>query len=304
MKLALIWQGFDGRYGQWRDGLWAAMKLIEKENEVRYFDFPLEGIHDFKPDIVLYWEAPCTLKGGNAKNYQSVLELPYKKALLFAGGPVEATTCYGFDLFFVESKVNEDDFERLGLPWKRAFGVNTEIMHPITLDKRYDGFLPATFADWKRHALFADALGDKGAVAGRLQEHDRNGYNRCTEKKVNIFGEQDAQTIAVLINESHLVVNTSSEWGGGQRATLESMACGVPVIVMSDSPKNREYVEESGAGFVVEPTVEAIRETVERFILLPQSEKDVYKKKALDYIRNKWTERHYADAILDGISNL
>lgn len=300
MRIAFIWQGLDGRYKyQWRDGLYAAMKLIEEQHEVRYFDFPLDGIHDFKPDVVLYWEAPCTLRGKDAGNYQTVIDLPYKKALLFAGGPVSADICHGFDLYFVESQLNEVEFDLLGLPWKRAFGVNTQIMRPISLPKQYDGFMQATFAGWKRHELFADALGADGCVAGRKQEHDMSGYNRCVERGVEIFPEMDAQTVAVLINKSHAVVNTAEYWGGGQRCTLEAMACGVPVIVMSDSPKNREFVEESGGGFIVDPNPEDIRSAIRA-----AKESESVGRAGREYVLSKWTERHYADALLEGIKQI
>lgn len=298
MRVGFVWKGLDGRYGMWKDGLYAAIKLISKEHEVRYFDTTrLDEIHDFKPDVVLFWEAPCSLKGKDAEDYLKVLHLPYKKALLFAGGPVEAHTCYGFDLYFVESKVNEEEFERLGLPWKRAFGVNTQIMRPFKLEKRWEGIIQATFAGWKRHELFADAMGERGCAVGRVQEFDKNGYDRCITKGVNVFPEMDAETVALMINQSNCVVNTAEYWGGGQRCTLEAMACGVPVIVMKDSPKNCEYVEESGAGIIVEPTKEAIQ--------------DVFNTKAYEglasgyrYVHSKWTEHHYAQALLDGIAQI
>lgn len=300
MKIAFIWQGFDGRYGMWQDGLAAAMRILAKEHTVRYFDFPLTGIDEFKPDVVLYWESPCTLKGRDAENYQSVMNLPYKKALLFAGGPVEVTTCHGFDLYFVESKINEEEFEALGLPWKRAFGVNTQIMKPQYQGKKWDGIIAATFADWKRHTLFAEALGDKGLAVGRLQEFDRNGYNRCMELVVNVMPEQTPTELAKLYNASHVAVNTSAFWGGGQRMTLEAMACGIPVIVMSDSPKNCEYVEESLGGMVVPPEPQAIRDAIEEIgRWLPEDKTD-----GVDYIQSKWTERHYAKALLEGIKGI
>lgn len=296
-KIAFVWQGLDGRYKyNWRDGLYAAMKLIEIEHEVKYFDFPLTGIEDFNPDVVLYWEAPCTLNGENAHNYRAVQALPYKKALLFAGGPVNIRTCFGFDLYFVESKINEEEFEALGLPWKRAFGVNTQIMKPMNLPKKWDGILHATFAGWKRHELFADALGDKGLAVGRVQETDMNGYRHCMERGVQVMDEQTPEELAKLINQSKVVVNTAEYWGGGQRCTLEAMACGVPVIVMRDSPKNCEYVAESLAGAIVEPVPGEIRTVVE---VMPD-----IGFLGIEYIQDNYTERHYAEAILEGITSI
>lgn len=298
MKIGFIWQGLSGRYGHWQDGLWAAMKLIEEEHEVRYFDFPLDGIHDYKPDVVLYWEAPCTINGKDADNYNWVCDLPFKKALLFAGGPLKAIDVKDFDLVFVESKVNEEDCERQGIPYRRAFGVNTQIMKPMFLPKIYDGFMQATFAAWKRHDLFARSVGPRGAVAGRRQECDMNGYDLCVKLGVKIFSEMEVEGVSRMINSSHCVLNTSNEQGGGQRCTLEAMACNVPVIVMSDSPKNCEYVHESGAGLICDPDAGSIQMAIQ------QIKDGALIENGREYIKSNWTERQYADALLEGIDSI
>lgn len=300
MRIAFIWQGFDGRYGVWRDGLWAAMQLIEKEHEVKYFDFPLIGMEEFNPDVVLYWEAPCTINGKNADNYKAVCALPYRKALLFAGGPLKAMDVKDFDLVFVESEVNVDDCERQGIPYKKAFGTNTQIFKPERMTKYHDGFMAATFAGWKRHELFAEALGSKGTVAGRQQQFDTHGYNQCKKLGVTIFNEMSAENVAHTINASYSVVNTSNAEGGGQRCTVEGMACGVPVIVMSDSPKNCELVRASGGGIICEPTSDAIFDAVQEAKL----HSDLYGSSGLAYIKSHLTEKHYADAIIAGIHEI
>lgn len=300
MKIAFCWQGFSGRYGKWWDGLYAAMKLIEQEHEVKYFDTPdVHLINDYKPDVVLYWEAPVTQRGKDAENWFNVCALPFPKALLFAGGPLKAIDVKDFDLVFVESQINEDDCERQGIPYRRAFGTNTSIFKPMVESKLYDGFMQATFAGWKRHDLFAGALRDKGAVAGRRQLHDDNGYKECVKLGVHIFPEQSGEEVAKLINKSHCVVNTSNEEGGGQRCTLETMACGIPVIVMADSVKCREFVEESGGGIVVEPNIGAIRDAIE----LCKKPNDMGEK-GRRYVLSKWTEKNYADALLEGIKTI
>lgn len=299
MRISFLWQGLDGRYGQWKDGLYAAMKVLERTHDVRYFDFPLtDTIHDFNPDVVLYWEAPCTYAGKDRDNYYSVQELPYKKALLFAGGPIKEEWLGGFDLFFVESALNEQEFEALGKPWHRAFGVNTQIFKPEQQPKVFSGIFPATCASWKRPWLGAEALGAKYAVMGRYQETDPIGFDRVRKAGGLVLPELSAQAVASMMNASDWVVNTSDYWGGGQRATLEAMSCGVPVIVMEDSPKNREYVEESMAGIVVPPTKEAIRQTVETF------DPKEFGKNGVAYIQSCFTEQHYADAILEGIKKI
>lgn len=279
--------------GQWNDGLAAAMRIIEKEHIVTYHDQYSTTWED--SDVILLWEAVCCANGEYQDFYNAIRRSSKKKILLFAGGPIEFMNAVGFDLYLVESELNEREFEALGLPWMRAFGVNTQVMRPMRREKKYQGFMQATFAEWKRHGLFSSALGVVGCVAGRLQQHDRQGYYDCRDRGVTIFEEQPAERIAELINESHTVVNTASYWGGGQRCTLEAMACGVPVVVMSDSPKNMEYVLESGAGIVCEPTPEAIREAIEKA-------KVCYG--GYDYVRSKWSEVHYADNILKAIETV
>lgn len=279
----------DGRYGKWKDGLFSAMKHIEKEHEVRYFEPKDEKLNEFKPDWVLFWEAPCCLNGPQQSEYLWVCNLPYKKALLFAGGPLKQEWVQWFDHVFVESKINADEAEVQGIPHSIAFGVNEEIFRPMKKTKIFDGIMQATFAGWKRHELFAQALGNKGLAVGRWQAHDTNGFNECIKKEVTVLPEMTPDLVVHMINTSHTVVNTSEFWGGGQRCTLEGMACDVPVIVMADSPKNREFVEESGVGLVVEPSPQAIRDAVEKL---------KGKTGGRDYVMSKWTGKHYADSIL------
>lgn len=297
MRISFCWQGLDGRYGQWNDGLRAAIRILAKTHEVRLFDFPLKGMDEFKPDIVLYWEAPCTINGKDRDNYRSVLELPYKKALLFAGGELRKEWVYQFDLLFVESQIDEDTCARLGIPSKRAFGVNTEIMKPQKQGKAFDACFQATCASWKRHWLLAEALHEKACIVGRFQESDPIGFIRAREHGAVVLPEVSAEGVAALLNASHTMVNCSDFWGGGQRATLEAMACGVQPIVMDDSPKNREYVEESGFGQVCAPDPNAIRDAV-------VTTGDYDRQKGIEYIQSKYTEGHYARALLDGISDI
>jgi hypothetical protein len=297
MNIAFYWQGVTGRYGVWRDGLYAAMKEIEKRGHtVTYLEPGVDAPID--TDVILSWEAPCTLNGQNADKYRSVMAQPYPKALLFAGGPVRPDICHGFDLYFVESKISEEEFGALGLPWKRAFGVNTQIFKPEPQPKKFLAFMQATYAAWKRHTLFAEALGMEGVTAGRKQEHEKFCYEACEKAGVLTLPEVSPEVCASLINASDFVLNTAEYWGGGQRCTLEAMACGVPPVVMTDSPKNREYVEESGFGIVCEPSAPQIYE------IMYSSVGGFSPQVGIDYIHSKWTEFHYADALLEGISQI
>lgn len=295
-SIGFIWQGVSDTkiFNHWNDGLRAAMRILEKEYDVHYKE-PWDEINE---DIILYWEAPITYQGKNAPHYNRVRNLPQKKILLFAGGRIEKEWVKGFDLLAVESAINEKECEQMGIPYIRAFGVNTEIFKPMNLPKIYQGIHHGTCASWKRQNLLCNALKDGALVVGRDQPSDPQMFLDCQKTSV-VMDEKSAEEVARLINQSNVLVQTSDYYGGGQRATLEAMACGVNVIVMSDSPKNREFVEESGFGIVCEPNEEAIRKSVSDIIQnSPNYEIGV------NYVRSKWTEQHYANNLKKAIQSL
>lgn len=295
MKIAFVWQGISQEkiFNQWNDGLRVAIDLISKEHEVSFHE-PWDDIVDV--DFILYWEAPCTMNGQNAPHYNKVRLNPIKKALCFAGGPIKKEWVEGFDLLFLESKINEGECDALGIKWRHAFGINDKVFKYKPTEKKWDGMLQGTCASWKRQWLIGEALKEKGLLCGRGQDSDPYPFNKCREEGVTILPEQPAKEVAKLINSSHTVVNPCDYWGGGQRATLEAMACGVPVVCCTDSPKNREYIEESGFGCVVEPNASAIRDAVNG---LKSGQLDPMI--GVNYIKSKWTGKHYANQLLEGI---
>lgn len=292
-KIDFFWFGIQGRYGVWRDGLWAAMKILEKEYDVEYKD---PSIDEARPDsVVLFWEAPCSLLHPEYSIwFNKIRNLPNKKALLFAGGRIEKEWLEGFDHVFVESAINASELEMMEVPHSTAFGINTAIWHPgfTILGQRWSGIHHGTCASWKRQWLVGEALGDKGLVIGRGQTSDPYPFDRCRELGTKVLDEMEPMHLVSYMNSSDTCVQTSDYWGGGQRCTLEAMACGVPPIVMTDSPKNREYVEESGFGMIVEPDANKIREAV---TYIQEHPEEFPKQKGIDYVKYKWSEEHYAN---------
>lgn len=297
-SISFCWQGLSQKqiYGQWGDGLEGAMRIIEKEYTVFYQE-PWEEI---KGDIILYWESPVTECGKDRENYVKIKHNPKPKILLFAGGQIKREWVDGFNLLLVESRINEEECEALGIPWMRAFGVNTEKMKPEKQPKVFDAVFPSTCAGWKRQALFSRALKEKGVLCGRFQESDPIGFITARANNTAIFNELPYHAVNSLYNMAHCCVNTSDYWGGGQRTTLESLATNTPVIVMADSPKNREYIEESGCGLVVEPNEEDIRKAIEEIKTWSQERKE----KGRDYILKKYSHEIYAKQIIEGINKI
>ena len=66
--------------GQWQDGLYQAMKLIEKEHTVTYHDQYSTTWED--SDVILFWEAVCCANGEYADFYNAIRRSSKKKILL------------------------------------------------------------------------------------------------------------------------------------------------------------------------------------------------------------------------------
>lgn len=293
LKIVFCWQGVSGRYGQWKDGLYAAMKIIEKTHEVKYFEPSDPDIESFNPDWILYWEAPVTCVGKDKANWDRIAAMPFKKALLFAGGEIQPMWVKDFDHLFLESQIDMDTCDRFGIPHSRAFGINENIFKPQKQPKVWDGMLQATCASWKRTWLMTGTLQGKSMVCGREQETDPKCFMLARDHGALVLPEQSPESVAALLNASVCVVNTSEFWGGGQRATLEAIACGIPVIVMSDSPKNCEFIRESGYGVICDPNEMSIKQAYKE---IGAGNWDI--QKSQDYIQ-KWSSQKYADAIME-----
>lgn len=293
MRIAFLWDGITQHKGKrFEDGLYLALKRLEKDHEIGYFE-PLDRyrIDLFKPDVLLFWGALCE------NCVKEVIQYPYKKAICFAGGPIDESNVHGWDLYFTESTINEAELRVLGKPYMRAFGINERLFTPILTEKKYDAIFWGAFAKWKRHDLFAMSSLEGGLAIGQHQDHEPECYEICHQMGVKVMEEQTRDKIIDLIRQSYCALNTSDFWGGGQRMTLEAMACGIPPIVMSDSPKNCEYVEESGYGIICNPDINEIKEAIEKA-------KTIKGFKGHNYVQSKWTSKHYADNLIKGLKQI
>lgn len=297
LKLCHVWQGVDGRYGKWFDGLRGAYDILEKEFDIDYKE-PTADFSDY--DVLLYHEAPCTINGKDRENYLRVKNYPKPKILLFAGGAIADGWTDGFDVICVESQINVKEFKEMGIDTITAFGINTKYFKPRRVKKKFKGVHHGTCASWKRQYLLGEAFGEDALLIGRFQENDSLMFNKAREYGAVVKDELYENALARAVSSAEVLVQTSAFWGGGQRCTLEAMAAGLPVICMTDSPKNREYVEESGAGVVCDPNAEAIKKAYDEVM----ADYDNYSKKGIDYVKSKWTEQHYADNLRKAICSL
>lgn len=299
MNIAFVWQESSKPevFNHWNDGLRAAMTLVEKQHNVIYREpWDYQDFTDRNIELILYWEAPCTINGPNAHHYNNIRHLPIRKIMLFAGGPIKKEWVEGFDLLLVESKINAEECASLNIPYDIAFGVNTDIFKPQKQNKVFDAIHHGTFAAWKHQPLIAEALGPKALLVGKFQPHEQFLIDDSLKFGAVVLPKTPYEILPYLLSSAHTCINMADVWGGGQRTTLEAMACGIPVLCRNDSPKNMEYIQESGFGEIIPPATEQIIAGVGRL-----KTKALNLNIGVNYVNSKWTHRHYAEAILKHI---
>ena len=297
-KLAFVWD-FNVEpmmLAGWDDGLKKALELLaynygwevnvitgDKLPEIR------QKILAFKPDAILCWGSLDRDSFGGIKEYG----IP--TAICFAGGSTVHPHKDNFDIIFVESDVYEDAFKKQGDKVIRAFGTNHYLFQPLNLRKHFKAFFGATYSNWKRFYLFADAVGERGITSGRILPHEYGNFKYCAEKGVMTLTDVTCSVMPYLYNQSEFALITAQM--GGQRNVLEAMACNVIPIVMSDNPTTCEYVKESGFGVIVDPDVDKLKEALEKTYGFKEN-------MGRDYVMSKWSADIYAKNLKEGIESI
>lgn len=307
------WEPSDFHIMTWADGLAAAIQALSgRGHEVTfhtmglfyhvthnpYFSVTVHGgtaglidaVKAFQPDVILHW---ADMTRPNAK---PLSELGIPMAICFAGGEPLGENYPYFDHVFVESEVYKKVYEKNDIPVSIAFGTNTELFKPIEQNKLIDTIFPATFAYWKRHGLYADAVQGLQAVAVGQQQPsgiEEETWKDPLKKGVTLLPHATPDTLHYLYAASRVCVITSMSSGGSQRTVLEAMSMNLPLVI-TDSDKF-DYAWESNEVFQVEPNKDAIRSIVD-YILTNN-----VKVNTREYILENWSEYQYADALEAGL---
>ena len=257
--------------------------------ELDFSPDPAKRLLDWKPDAILFF---CDF---SREILNELKDCGIPMAQCYTGGLFTKYENVA-DIIFVESKSYVDWMKSRGLNVMQAFGTNTELFKPTNQPKVWDAIFPATFASWKRHWLFSEAMGQKGLVCGWWQENETDVINSCFKFNTCVLHHQLPESLVHLYSMSKTCVITSNTNGGSQRTALEAMACNIPLIGMADSDKITEYLKECGQGEIVEPNVPDIRKAVERL-------RDT-KVNTRDWIMKNYSEYIYADKIKKGIESI
>lgn len=224
----------------WKDGLWAALNLLEKDYEITKLNIG-EDHNDWDQhafDLILGWGAFSS----KVDKILLALEKDVKKALCIAGTATSPdATAFDYDLLFYETEWQKE-YELKGFTnTVQAFGINTDIFHPDTESiKLWDYIGVGSLSTWKRWERLQTKPGVK-LVIGHYQdenEAESGEYTRwLVANDVMVSNEVEPELLATLYRCSKICYMPSNIYGGGERTLLEAMACGIGVEVESDNPK-------------------------------------------------------------------
>lgn len=227
----------------WKDGLYAALLLLQNDFEVEFFNMaepsqPGDEKLFEDVDFVLGWG------GFNSPVDKLIRDMPGEKGLCIGGNAYPPIHADAYDVLFYETDWYAPQIEG-HKNIRKAFGVNTNIYHPTHSTKVFDVITVGAFSTWKRQHMLMKYSGNRLAI-GQIQKKNLDESMpivlKLMEDGVVISDMVEPQTLAKFYNASHLCYIPADVNGGGERAILEARACGILVDCEPDNPKLTELL--------------------------------------------------------------
>ena len=216
------------------DGLWAALKLLEKDYQIHYNG---KG----KADFTLGWGA----FGSDVDEYVRCQQ--GKKGLCIGGNTNPPVSMFDYDVLFYETEWYRDmiaDHPNI----IRAFGINSDIFKPNKKPKLFDWLGVGAYATWKRWQHMTQREGIR-AVIGHYQLNNEDESIEIVKMLlrggVGVFPSVSSERLAEFYWRAKNVYIPANLIGGGERAIWEAKACGCSVVVEDDNPKLKGLVKEA-----------------------------------------------------------
>jgi len=247
MKILFAYEHQYPKY--WKDGLWAALNLLEKDGFKIYrwnlLDEEIPNVAGF--DFILGWGA-----FNSPVHHMMISDIPkYKKpeakmGLCIGGIAAEPNAMYSYDVLFYETEWYLPKIMNHRRP-VHAFGINTDIYQKI--DDAFiiwDWLTVGAFSTWKRQEKLLKKGGYKLAIGevqkGNMGESGKI-INDLLKGGVMVSDMVEPERLVFIYNAAERVYIPADINGGGERSVLEARACGRPVEVEFDNPKLYELTK-------------------------------------------------------------
>ena len=214
------------------DGMWAALKLLEK-------DFTINYNGKGKADFTLGWG------GFNSAVDKYVRDQAGPKGLCIGGNAFPPEDVFDYDVLFYETEWYREKIDT-HLNIYHAFGINSDIFNKRRRKKIFDWLGVGAFASWKRWDKMTFRKGRR-LVIGHYQlnnEDESIGIIKTLLRGgVLVSPAVPSEELADLYRASKNVYIPANIIGGGERAIWEARACGCNVVVENDNSKLIELTE-------------------------------------------------------------
>lgn len=239
----------------WKDGLWAALNILESDFEIIKYNLadnvppkqtmgPPYPDSDWNVDFSLGW-------GAFGSSVDKWLQYhPYKKGLCIGGNAHPPKGAENYDVLFYETNWYREQIKHHP-NIVHAFGINSDIYKPDNISRYaesypiWDYLTVGAFAAWKRQSLLLRKVGSRFAI-GQIQK-------RNLQESIDIIGDlllggvgisdmvapEDLVRFYYMANTVYIPADIN---GGGERAVLEARACNRHVEVADDNPKLQELL--------------------------------------------------------------
>lgn len=233
----------------WQDGLWAALKVMEKDFIVTPINIQCSSEIDFSGyDFILGWGA----FGGPVDNILRGVGKIKPVGLCLGGyAPFRGENTYDviyyeteWSLEWLKNQIPDGNFVH-------AFGVNTDIFKEdeafkySELSPVFDYMTVGAFSMWKRQSKLVEKTGTRLAVGQLQRNNQRESIAIMADlitNNVMVCDTVEPKKLVAFYNLSRTIYIPAEIMGGGERAVLEARACGKNVEIESDNPKLEELL--------------------------------------------------------------
>ena len=239
---------YDHKYENlWRDGLWAALNILEKDFEVEKFNIATaEKPPIWNHNFALGWGAFNSRVDIFLQNSKDKAPDTIKMGLCIAGNAFPPKGMEKYDVLFYETEWYKNQIEKHP-HIIHAFGTNANIYNESSKSslKIFDYLSVGSFSLWKRQDKIINKLGTK-MVIGEIQKDN-------AKESMDIIIDLLAGGVMVsdmvyptklrdLYAVSKVVYIPANINGGGERAILDARSCGCNVEIEPDNLKLQELL--------------------------------------------------------------
>lgn len=257
---------YDNKYPQfWYDGLYMALKELEKDFNITYQNLAFGEKAEGKFDFTLGWGG----FGGSVD--EAVTSCSGPRGLCLAGNAI-TTISDAYNVIFYETDWIRE-YLQLDLLKKtkliKAFGINDAIFAPINIATPviWDYIGVGAFANWKRWEKMATKQGTR-LVIGEYQEANEGEsweiVSNLLKTGVMVSPMVHPFDLANYYHWSRVCYIPTNIIGGGERAVWEARACGCKVEIESDNPKLMELLNTPIVG--TKEYAKKLKQGIDQFI--------------------------------------